>query len=63
MALNSIAYLAERPDDITARKSTGTVTYTPTKEQDIMVQVAIFGVPTLIIIVGIVVWIVRRRKK
>lgn len=63
MALNSIAYLAERPEDITARKSTGTVTYTPTKEQDIMVQVAIFGVPTLIIIVGIAVWIVRRRKK
>lgn len=63
MALNSIAYLAERPEDITARKSTGTVTYTPTKEQDIMVQVAIFGVPTLIIIVGIAVWVVRRRKK
>lgn len=63
MALNSIAYLAERPEDITARKSTGTVTYTPTKEQDIMVQVAIFGVPTLIIIAGIVVWIARRRKK
>lgn len=63
MALNSIAYLAERPEDITARKSTGTVTYTPTKEQDIMVQVAIFGVPVLIIFAGIVVWILRRRKK
>lgn len=63
MALNSIAYLAERPEDITARKSTGTVNYTPTQWQDIIVQITIFGVPTLIILAGIIVWILRRRKK
>lgn len=63
MVLNSIAYLAERPEDITARKSTGTVTYTPTQEQDMLVQVAIFGIPALIILAGIVIWILRRRKK
>ena len=32
LALNSISYLVDREDDITARKSTGTVTYTATEE-------------------------------
>ena len=63
LALNSIAYLVDREEDITARKSTGTVTYTATEEQDIIVRTIIFMVPALIIVIGIVVWQVRRRKK
>ena len=63
LVLNSIAYLADREEDITARKSTGTVTYTATQEQDIIIRVIIFAVPIVIIIAGIVVWQVRRRKK
>ena len=63
LVLNSIAYLVDREEDITARKSTGTVTYTATEQQDTIIRVIIFTVPALIIIVGIIVWQVRRRKK
>ena len=63
LALNSIAYLVDREEDITARKSTGTVTYTATETQDMIVRTIIFAVPALIIVVGIVIWQVRRRKK
>ena len=63
LVLNSIAYLADREEDITARKSTGTVKYTATEEQDTIIKVIIFAVPIVIIVVGIVVWQIRRRKK
>ena len=63
LVLNSIAYLVDREEDITVRKSTGTVTYTATEQQDTIVKVIIFGVPAIIILVGIIVWQVRRRKK
>ena len=63
LVLNSIAYLTDREEDITARKDTGTVTYTATEQQDTIIRVIIFAVPALIIVVGIIVWQVRRRKK
>ncbi len=63
LVLNSIAYLVDREEDITARKSTGTVTYTATEQQDIIIRIIIFAVPIAIIIAGIIVWQVRRRKK
>ena len=63
LVLNSIAYLTDREEDITARKNTGTVTYTATQEQDTIIRVIIFAVPCIIIILGIIVWQVRRRKK
>lgn len=62
LVLNSIAYLVDREEDVTARKSTGTVTYTATEEQDIIVRIVIFIVPSLIILVGIIIWILRRKK-
>lgn len=63
LVLNSIAYLVDREEDITARKDTGIVTYTATEAQDIIIRIVIFAVPILIIIVGIILWQVRRRKK
>lgn len=63
LVLNSIAYSVDREEDITARKSTGTVTYTATEQQDTIIRIIIFAVPITIIIAGIVVWQVRRRKK
>ncbi|MCI8470255.1 MAG: GldG family protein [Clostridia bacterium] len=63
IVLNSIAYLVDREEDITGRKSTGTVTYTATELQDVIVKIIIFIVPIMIIILGIVVWQIRRRKK
>ena len=61
--LNSIAYLVDRPEDIVARKSTGTVRYTATATQDKIIRVIIFAIPILIIIIGIIVWNIRIRKK
>lgn len=61
--MDSISYLVDREEDITARKDTGTVTYTATEQQDIIIRCIIFAVPILIIIIGIIVWQVRRRKK
>ena len=63
LAINSMEYLMNREEDITVRKTTGTVTYTATEQQDRIIRTIIFTVPILIIIFGIVVWQVRRRKK
>lgn len=63
LALNSIAYLSDREEDITVRKATGSVTYTATEKENRIILAIITAVPLLIIIMGIVVWINRRRKK
>ena len=63
LVLNSLAYLSDREEDITARKSTGTVTYTATELQDTIVRIIIFAVPAIIILVGLIVWQKRRRRK
>lgn len=63
VVLNSLAYLVDRPEDITARKSTGMVVYTATASQDRNIRIIIFAVPVLIIVIGIVVWNIRKRKK
>lgn len=63
IAINSMEYLMEREEDIVARKATGTVTYTATEKQDKIIRIIIFTVPLLIILVGILIWQVRRRKK
>ena len=63
LILNSIAYLTDRGDTIRIRKDTGYVTYTATQKQDNIVRLIIFVVPLIIIIFGIVIWQIRRRKK
>ena len=63
LALNSIAYLTGRDDTIMIRKDTETTTYTVTEQQQVIVLTIIFSVPAVIIIAGIIVWQVRRRKK
>ncbi len=62
--LNSIAYLAKVEDKITIRKDTREVTsYTATQSQHSIVVAVISIVPSAIIIIGIIVWALRRRKK
>lgn len=62
--LNSVSYLTEREDNITIRKSSETVTtYDVTENQLRIVLGIIIGIPVFIIILGIVVWQIRRRKK
>ena len=63
LALNSIAYLSNREEDITVRKGTGTVKYTATEQESRIILAIITAVPILIILIGIVVWISRKRKK
>ena len=63
LVLNSISYLTDREDTIIIRKDTGTVTYTATQQEDNIIRAIIFGVPVCIILIGIVVWQIRRRKR
>ncbi len=61
--LNSISHLTERTDTIVIRKTGESETYTVTDQEDIIIKTIIFIIPVLIIIAGIVVWQVRRRRK
>ena len=61
--LNSISYLTEREDNITIRKNVEITTYTVTEQQHRVILTIIFAVPIAVIILGIVVWQIRRRKK
>ena len=62
--LNTIAYLSDREDSIRIRKDTGIVTFDAiTEEENRIVLWIIFAIPIIIIILGIVITIVRKRKK
>lgn len=64
VVLNSIAYLTDQKVDISIRKdSTKQSTFTATVAQEQRILIIIFAVPIAVIIAGIVVWQVRRRKK
>ena len=47
----------------TIRKNYEDVSYTVTEEQNSIIMIIIFTIPVVIIIAGIVVWQVRRRKR
>ncbi len=63
VVINSISYLTKRTDTITIRKDADSVSYTVTQLQHSIIMAIIFLVPVAIIIIGIIVWQVRRRKK
>ena len=63
LVLNSVEYISEVEDKITIRKDIEMTTYTATESQDLVVKIIIFVIPVLIIIFGVVVWGLRRRKK
>lgn len=60
--LNTIAELTEKEELISIRKDTGVITYTATEAQDRIIKIAITVFPMVIIIIGMVIWIIRRRK-
>lgn len=60
--LNSISHLTKREDTITIRKTYEAEGYTVTDQQDVIIKTIIFTVPVMIIVIGIAVWIYRRRK-
>ena len=64
LMLNSIAYLTNNDEDITIRKDyTKSSNFTPTDGQKLTIVRIIFIVPIAIILLGFIVWQVRRRKK
>lgn len=63
LVLNTIAALTDREEDITVRNKKDDITYTATQKQDNIIRIIIFTVPGLIILIGIIVWTIRRRKK
>lgn len=64
LALNAIAYLTDNDEGITIRKDYNNVSsFTATDAQKSLIMKIVFAVPILIIIIGIIVWQVRRRKK
>lgn len=64
IVLNTISFLANREDAIRIRKDTGIVTFdAATETQNRIVIFIIFAIPVIIIIAGIVVTIMRKRKK
>ena len=60
--INSISHLTEREDIISIRKTNETENYSVTDQEDVIVKTIIFVVPMLIILIGITVWMYRRRK-
>lgn len=63
LLINSVSYLTQRTDNLTIRKDTGVVTYTATEKEDLIIRVIITVLPIAIILTGIIVWQIRRRKK
>ncbi len=61
--LNSISTLTDREDTLKIRKDMSSSTYQPTQEEHTIVIAIIFAAPVIIIVAGIVVWNVRRRKR
>lgn len=63
LIINSVQYIAEMEDVMTIRKTINITQYTATEAQDQIIKVIIYGLPIIIIIAGIIVWQLRRRKK
>ncbi len=62
-ALSSVAHLSEVEDELVLRKEMKITQYTATESQDRLIKTIIFALPIFIILLGIVVWQLRRRKK
>ena len=64
LALNSIAYLTDNDEGITIRKDyNNSSSFTATDAQKNLIMRVVFIVPIAIIILGFVVWQIRKRKK
>lgn len=63
LALKTIEYTANVEEGITIRKDIEATYYTPTETQDRIIKIIIFALPVIVIILGIVIWQLRRRKK
>lgn len=64
VALNSLAYLTNNDEEITIRKSysDSQTSFTPSDKEKRIIIAIIFAVPVAVIITGIIVWVIRKRK-
>ena len=63
LALNTFAELGEEEDLITVRKAINITEFQKTEAESRIVKLIIFGIPTLIIVIGIMIWNYRRKKR
>lgn len=64
LALNSIAYLTNNDESITIRKDyNNSSSFTATDAQKNLIMRVVFIVPIAIMILGFVIWVIRKRKK
>lgn len=60
--MNSFNYLADRKERTSIRKTSSFTEYFPTESQDRNVRIAIICIPVIIIGIGIIIWVNRRRR-
>ena len=63
LIMNTFAELGEEEDLITVRKAANVTEFQNTESQDRIVKLVIFGIPVLIIVIGIIIWNHRRNKR
>lgn len=61
--INSMSYLGEKENILTIRKDMSNSTYTPTQIENTVVIAIIFVVPLVIILIGIMVGVYRKKRK
>ena len=63
LAINTFAELGEQEDLITVRKAANVTNFQNTESEDKIVKLLIFGIPVVIILIGIIIWNHRRKKR
>ena len=63
LIINAVQNTAEIKDTMTIRKTIKQTSYTATETQDRIIKMIIFSIPVVIILIGVVVWQLRRRKR
>ena len=61
--MNSFAFASNRGELYSIRKSSSYTKYTPTDREDTIVRVIIYVIPVAIIVLGMCVWLTRRKLK
>lgn len=61
--INAMSFLGEKDNILTIRKDMSSSTYTPTTFQNNIVTAVVFIVPLAIIIIGIIIWSYRKKRK
>ena len=63
--INTISTLAEKENGLTLRKNMAGTSYvfTATEKQNMIVLIIIFAVPVVILLIGIIVWLHRKKRK